>query len=65
MMRAVLAVVKAQGIRCSGYIDDSIYASQSIDELLSHRFFVLTLLFDLGLLVNFDKSKAPSWCLLV
>jgi ribonuclease HI len=57
MMRAVLAVIKAQGIRCSGYIDDSIYASQSVEELLSHRHFVLTLLFDLGLLVNFDKSK--------
>ena len=60
MMRAVLAVIKAEDIRFSGYIDDSIHAGRSVAKLLGSRRLVLTLIFDLGLLVNFDKSKLAT-----
>jgi hypothetical protein len=57
VMRTVLRFFRLHGIRCTGYIDDSLYGSEDLDLLRKHQQFVLHTLASLGFIVNLAKCQ--------
>ncbi len=56
-MEAALVPLREQGIRILNYLDDWLMLPQSQDQLCEHRDLVLLHLSQLGLRVNWEKSK--------
>ncbi len=54
---AALVPLKEQGVRILNYLDDWLILAQSQDQLCEHRDMVLSHLSQLGLQVNWEKSK--------
>ncbi len=54
---AALVPLKEQGVRILNYLDDWLILAQSRDQLCEHRDLVLSHLSQLGLQVNWEKSK--------
>ena len=61
MMRPILAWCHIRNIHLHAYIDDWLLRNQSHNDLIHHRQVLLSMLHDLGLEVNFPKSRlTPS-----
>jgi hypothetical protein len=56
VMRGVVAELRQLGVHCQIYMDDIILLASSEEEWIAAREKALTLLFNLGLNVNWDKS---------
>ncbi len=54
---AALVLMREQGVRILNYLDDWLILAQSQDQLCEHRDWVLSHLSQLGLRVNWEKSK--------
>ncbi len=54
---AALVPLREQGVRILNYLDDWLILAQSQDQLCEHRYLVLSHLSQLGLRVNWEKSK--------
>ncbi len=54
---AALVPLREQGVRILNYLDDWLILAQSQDQLCEHRDLVLSHLSQLGLRVNWEKSK--------
>ncbi len=54
---AALVPLTEQGVRILNYLDDWLILTQSLDQLCEHRDLVLSHLSQLGLRVNWEKSK--------
>ncbi len=54
---AALVPLREQGVRILNYLDDWLILAQSWDQLCEHRDLVLSYLSQLGLQVNWEKSK--------
>ncbi len=54
---AALVPLREQGVRILNYLDDWLILAQSQDQLCKHRDMVLSYLSQLGLQVNWEKSK--------
>ena len=60
LTREVLTFFRRQGITCTGYIDDSAYASASQEQLMCHQRTVLLTWENLGFLLNWEKSQLTA-----
>jgi hypothetical protein len=57
LIKVVLRHFRLQGIRCTGYIDDSLWPHQDPVRLKAIQISVLKLMADLGFVVNMTKSQ--------
>ena len=57
LIKAVLHHFRLQGVRCTGYIDDSLWLHQDPVRLKAIQVAVLKLMADLGFIVNMTKSQ--------
>ncbi len=55
--KAALVPLREQGVRILNYLDDWLILAQSQDQLCEHRNLVLSHLSQLGLWINWEKSK--------
>ena len=57
VMKVVLSKLRMKGIRIVSYIDDLLLMARSKEECYQHLWKTLTLLTELGWLINWEKSK--------